>query len=45
MNWIDLEVGVSARSTFKYRKFQTPEPGELPDTREFDLTVLPVLFW
>jgi opacity protein-like surface antigen len=42
MRLIDLEVNVSNRSTFKYRKPQTAS-GE-PYTREFDLDVTPVLF-
>lgn len=41
---IDLEVSISNRSTFKYRKFQTPVGGGDSFTREFDLSVTPVLF-
>lgn len=44
MHFIDLEVGISARSTFKYRKFQTPIDGGDSYTREFDLDVIPILF-
>lgn len=44
MRLVDLEVNVSARSTFKYRKFQTPVDGGDSYTREFDLNVIPVLF-
>ncbi len=40
---MDLEVSISARSTFKYRKFQTPVGGGSSYTREFDLTVVPIL--
>jgi len=41
---IDLEVSISNRSTFKYRKFQTPVGGGGSYTREFDLDVTPILF-
>lgn len=41
---MDLEVGISNRSTFKYRKFQTPVAGGSSYTREFDLDVTPILF-
>lgn len=41
---IDLEAGISTRSTFKYRKFQTPVGGGDSYTREFDLDVVPFLF-
>ncbi len=41
---LDLEVGISTRSTFKYRKFQTPVTGGGSYTREFDLNVTPILF-
>lgn len=41
---IDLEASISARSTFKYRKFQTPVAGGGSYTREFDLDVTPILF-
>lgn len=44
MRVVDLEVSVSARSTFKYRKFQTPVEGGDSYTREFDLDVIPILF-
>lgn len=44
MDMVDLEVSVSARTAFKYRKFQTPLNGGSSYTREFDLTVIPVLF-
>lgn len=41
---VDLEVSVSNRSTFEYRKFQTPVSGGDSYTREFDLSVTPILF-
>jgi opacity protein-like surface antigen len=41
---MDLEVSVSNRSTFKYRKFQTPVSGGGSYTREFDLNVTPIIF-
>jgi len=41
---LDLEVSISNRSTFKYRKFQTPVTGGASYTRKFDLSVTPVLF-
>lgn len=44
MHYVDLEVTVSNRSTFKYRKFQTPVGGGDSYTREFDLDVIPFLF-
>ncbi len=44
MNSVDLEVSISARPNFKYRKFQTPVAGGSSYTREFDLSVIPVLF-
>lgn len=44
MRYVDVEVSVSARSTFKYRKFQTPVDGGDSYTREFDLDVIPILF-
>lgn len=44
MNLVDLEINVSTRSTFKYRKFQTPVAGGGSYTREFDLDVVPILF-
>lgn len=40
----DFQVGISNRSTFKYRKVQTPIGGGSSYTREFDLDVTPVLF-
>lgn len=42
--FMDLEVGISNRSTFKYRKFQTPVGGGDSYTREFDLDVTSTLF-
>ena len=44
MHLVDLEVSISNRSTFKYRKFQTPVAGGDSYTREFDLDVTPILF-
>lgn len=44
MHFMDLEVSISNRSTFKYRKFQTPVGGGDPYTREFNLDVTPILF-
>lgn len=41
---VDLEASISMRSSFKYRKFQTPVDGGESYTREFDLDVIPVLF-
>lgn len=41
---VDLEVSISNRSTFKYRKFQTPTTGGGSYTRKFDLSVTPILF-
>lgn len=41
---VDVEVNLSNRSIFKYRKFQTPVGGGVSYTREFDLDVTPVLF-
>lgn len=41
---VDLEVSVSYRSTFEYRKFQTPTTGGGSYTRKFDLAVTPILF-
>ncbi len=41
---IDLEVSLSNRSTFKYRKFQTPVAGGNSYRREYDLDVTPILF-
>lgn len=40
---MDIEISVSNRSTFKYRKFQTPTNGGNSYTREFDLKITPVL--
>jgi opacity protein-like surface antigen len=44
MNMVDVEVSVSGRTAFKYRKFQTPVSGGDSYTRECDLTVIPILF-
>lgn len=44
MHALDLEVNISNRSTFKYRKFQTPISGGSSYTREFDLDVTPLIF-
>lgn len=44
MHLVDLEVSVSHRAAFKYRKFQTPVGGGDSYTREFDLDVTPILF-
>jgi len=41
---MDLEVNISNRSTFKYRKFQTPSIGGGSYTRKFDLDVTSILF-
>jgi len=41
---VDLEFNISNRSTFKYRKFQTPTAGGGSYTRRFDLNVTPILF-
>lgn len=41
---MDVEVGISNRSTFKYRKFQTPTTGGGSYTREFDLSITSILF-
>lgn len=41
---IDLEVSISNRSTFEYRKYQTPTTGGGSYTRKFDLDVTPLLF-
>lgn len=41
---VDLEVSISDRSTFEYRKFQTPTTGGGSYTRKFDLDVIPILF-
>lgn len=40
----DLEASISYRSTYKYRKFQTPTNGGSSYTRKFDLSVTPILF-
>ncbi len=40
----DFDVSISNRSTFKYRKFQTPTTGGASYTRKFDLSVTPILF-
>lgn len=44
MRLVDVEFSISARSNFKYRKFQTPVGGGNSYTREFDLDVIPILF-
>lgn len=44
LHFVDLSAGISTRSTFKYRKFQTPVAGGGSYTREFDLDVTPILF-
>lgn len=44
MRQIDLDLSISHRSTFKYRKFQTPVTGGNSYRREFDLDVTPLLF-
>lgn len=44
MHLVDLEVSLSTRCSFKYRKFQTPVDGGDSYTREFDLDVVPILF-
>ena len=41
---VDLEVSISNRSTFEYRKLQTPTTGGSSYTRQFDLSVTPILF-
>jgi len=41
---IDLEVNVANRSTFKYRKCQTPTNGGASYQRTFDLDVTSILF-
>ncbi len=41
---VDLEASISNRSSFEYRKFQTPTAGGGSYTREFDLDVTPILF-
>lgn len=41
---LDLEVGMSNRSTFEYRKFQTSTTSQDSYTRQFDLSVTPLLF-
>jgi len=41
---MDLEVNIASRSTFKYRKFQTPTTGGSAYTRTFDLSVTSILF-
>lgn len=43
LNCVDLEVGVSTRSTFKYSKLQTPVDGGDSYTRKFNLDVTPIL--
>lgn len=44
MRLVDLEVEISTRSTFKYRKFQTSVDSGQSYKREFDLDVTPILF-
>lgn len=44
MSILDLEFSISNRSTFEYRKFQSPVAGGGSYTREFDLDVTPLLF-
>lgn len=44
MHLVDLEASISTRTTFKYRKFQTPVGGGSSYKREFDLDVTPILF-
>ena len=41
---LDLECNISNRSTFEYRKYQTPTTGGASYTRKFDLDVTPILF-
>ena len=41
---LDLEVSIANRSTFKYRKHQTPVDGDITYTRQFDLGVTDILF-
>lgn len=41
---LDLEVSISNRSVFEYRAFQIPMTGAGSYTREFDLSVTPILF-
>lgn len=41
---VDLEFNIANRSTFKYRKFQTPTDGGASYTRKFDLNVTSILF-
>ncbi len=41
---MDLEVSISNRSIFEYRKFQTPTSGSESYTKEFDLNVTPIIF-
>lgn len=41
---LDLEATLANRSTFKYRKFQTPTNGTASYTRKFDLDVTSILF-
>jgi opacity protein-like surface antigen len=43
-NVVDLEVTIANRSTFKYRKCQTPTTGGSSYTRKFDLDVTSILF-
>lgn len=41
---VDLEVSISNRSTFEYRKVQIASGGTDSFTRKFDLSITPVLF-
>ncbi len=41
---LDLEATISNRSTFKYRKYQTPTTGGGSYARKFNLSVTPILF-
>lgn len=43
-NLVDVEVNISNRSLFKYRKCQTSAEGSEPYTRKFDLDVTSILF-
>lgn len=40
----DLEVSISNRSMFEYRQYQTSTNGDGSYTREFDVSVTPILF-
>lgn len=41
---VDVELSIANRSTFEYRQLQTPTTGGASYTREFDLSVTPILF-